>query len=227
MNLDRLIVPFEIKSVDDASRSIEGYGSVFDVVDGGLDVVVKGAFVKSIAERKAAMLWHHNPDMPIGVWDEMREDDRGLFVKGRLAPTAVGSDAHALAKMGAISGLSIGYRAPREQNPVDPKTGIRTLKDVKLYEVSLVTFPMNEAARVTAVKADGDLITEREFERWLRREGGFTEAQAKTIIAKGYRQVRREAMPSEDASELLDAIHRFGRYAGDQRHGTAGRQEGA
>lgn len=219
MKLEHLIVPCEVKATADAAMTIEGYGSVFDVVDHGADVVVKGAFSRSLQGRKAAMLWQHNPDTPIGVWTEMREDDRGLFIKGAFADTQAGREAHTLTKMGALTGMSIGYRASRDKNPMDPKTGVRTLKDVDLYEVSLVTFPMNEAARVTAVKDDGDLITEREFERWLRREGGFTEAQAKTIIAKGYRQVRREAMPSED-SELIEAITRFGTYAGDQRHGT-------
>jgi HK97 family phage prohead protease len=221
MRLDRLVVPCEVKAAGD-SRVIEGYGSVFNVIDRGQDVVVKGAFEQSLKSRGPAMLWQHDRSAPVGVWLEAREDDRGLFLKGEVADTTLGRDAYTLAKMGALTGFSIGYIAPRDKNPVDPKTGVRQLKEIELWEVSLVTFPMNEDARITGVKENGALPTEREFERWLRREAGFTEAEAKTIIAKGYRQVRREAMPSEDASDLLEAITRFGAIAGDQRHGTSG-----
>jgi HK97 family phage prohead protease len=174
-----------------------------------------------------AMLWSHKRDQPpIGVWTEAKEDDRGLLLKGQFADTPAGREIYTLTKMGGLSGLSIGYTAPRDKNPVNAK-GVRELRAVGLYEVSPVVFPMNEDATITTVKEDGEIPTEREFERWLRREAGFTEAQAKTIIAKGYRQVRREAMPSEDASDLLETIRRFGAYAGDQRHGTLGSQKGA
>jgi hypothetical protein len=138
----------------------------------------------------------------------MREDDTGLFVKGQLADTQLGGDAYKLLKMGAVSGLSIGFRTLKSK--LDEESGIRTLTEVELWEVSLVTFPANDAARITGVKSESELPTEREFERWLRREGGYTEAQAKTIVSKGFRQVRREAMPSEEAcGELLASLQRL------------------
>jgi HK97 family phage prohead protease len=223
--------------------SVEGYGSVFDVVDGGSDVVVKGAFTKSLSVRKPAMLWQHDTHAPIGVWDEVREDDRGLFVKGRFAETQLGREAHTLAKMGALTGLSIGYTVNRQANPVDPKSGVRTLKEVGLYEVSPVTFPMNEAARVTAVKSDELLyeitgalkqvlsgaLTEREAETCLR-DAGFSNRQAETLVAstKAYRKVLHGgSVSSDEACQLVDSIRRFGAVAGEQRHGTYRSQESA
>jgi HK97 family phage prohead protease len=233
---DRLVVPFEVKALgDDVSRTFEGYGSVFGVLDSYADVVAAGAFKRSLREHKAAgrmpaLLWQHDPSSPIGVYEHMSEDETGLFVKGRLSDTQMGREGYTLLKDGALSGLSIGFSVyPNDGAKVDEKTGVRTLKNIKLWETSLVTFPANDAARVTGVKMDGVLPTEREFERWLRREAGFTETEAKLIISKGYRQVRREAMPSEEAcGDLLDAIRRFGAIAtGEQRHGTAGSQSGA
>jgi len=216
--MERVTVAFEVKSLDDgAARAFDGYGSVFGVLDSYADVVKAGAFKRTLREAKAkkrmpALLWQHDPSQPIGVYDEMREDETGLYVKGRLSDTQLGREAYTLLKDGALSGLSIGFRTVKSQ--MDESTGVRTLTEVELWETSLVTFPANDAARVTGVKADGVLPTEREFERWLRREGGFTETEAKAIVAKGFRQVRREAMPSEEAcGDLLASIHRYGRIA--------------
>lgn len=215
MKTERFVVPFEVKALGEGdSRTFEGYGSVFGVLDSYADIVAPGAFKRSLREAKAAgrmpaLLWQHDADKPIGVYESMSEDETGLFVKGRLSDTQLGRDAYTLLKDGALSGLSIGFVTRKSK--VDNESGVRTLTDIQLWETSLVTFPANDAARITGVKTDGALPTEREFERWLRREAGFTEAEAKTIIAKGYRQVRREAMPSEDAyGELLASVHRYG-----------------
>lgn len=214
MKLDRLVRPFEIRALGDGDdRTFEGYGSVFGVLDSYADIVAAGAFKRSLKEHKAskrmpALLWQHNSDQPIGVYSEMREDDTGLYVKGKLSDTQLGREAHTLLKDGALSGLSIGFRTLKSK--IDEENGVRTLTEVDLWETSLVTFPANTAARVTAVKSDGELPTEREFEEFLRREAGLTREQAKTLIAKGYRQVRREAMPSEEAcGELLESVRRL------------------
>jgi len=234
MKSERLVVAFEVKALGEGdTRTFEGYGSVFNVIDSYADIVAPGAFKRSLRESKASgimpsLLWQHDPDDPIGVWESMQEDEKGLFVRGRISNTQCGRDAYTLLEDGALTGMSIGFNVYPNGYKVDEKTGIRTLTALRLWEVSLVTFPANDAARITGVKTDGALPTEREFERWLRREAGFTEAEAKTIIAKGYRQVRREAMPSEEAcGELLESIRRFGAIAGDQRHGTHGSQSGA
>jgi len=132
---------------------IEGYASFFGKRDQGGDVVSEGAYGKSLValekgNRSVKMLWQHDPAQPIGVWDEVREDARGLYVKGRiLTDVEKGREAAALIGAGAIDGLSIGYRTVRAQK--DGK-GQRLLSELELWEVSLVTFPMLPDARVGA-----------------------------------------------------------------------------
>ena len=128
---------------------IAGYASVFGARDRGGDRVMPGAFAASLAQgRKVRMLWQHDPAQPIGVWEELREDARGLYVKGRLLPdVAKGREALSLVAAGALDGLSIGYRTTRARKT---EGGGRELAEVDLWEVSLVTFPMLEDARVAA-----------------------------------------------------------------------------
>ncbi|TNF20604.1 MAG: HK97 family phage prohead protease [Rhodobacteraceae bacterium] len=132
---------------------IEGYASLFGACDQGGDVVAAGAYavsLKRLAEdgRKVRMLWQHDPAQPIGVWDEVREDGRGLFVKGRILESVEkGREAAALLAAGAIDGLSIGYRT---RKAVKSDKGRRLLQELELWEVSLVTFPMLPSARVAA-----------------------------------------------------------------------------
>lgn len=128
---------------------IEGYASLFGAKDQGGDVVEKGAYAKSLGDgRRVKMLWQHDPNEPIGIWDEIREDDRGLFVKGRLLESvARAREAAALTRAGAIDGLSIGYRTVKSHKN---ERGLRCLSEVELWEVSLVTFPMLPEARLEA-----------------------------------------------------------------------------
>lgn len=131
---------------------IEGYASLFGKRDQGNDVVMGGAYGASLARlaaagRRVKMLWQHDPTQPIGVWDEVREDATGLWVKGRiLGDVEKGREAVALLGAGAIDGLSIGYRTVKSER--DGK-GQRLLTELELWEVSLVTFPMLPEARVT------------------------------------------------------------------------------
>ncbi|MHC0053112.1 HK97 family phage prohead protease [Actibacterium sp. D379-3] len=135
---------------------VEGYASLFGKADQGGDVVQAGAYAKSLtaltaAGRRVKMLWQHDPAQPIGIWDEVREDAQGLYVKGRLlTDVARGREAAALIGAGAIDGLSIGYRTKRAEKDAG---GRRLLSELELWEVSLVTFPMLPDARVGA-KAD-------------------------------------------------------------------------
>lgn len=139
-------------TVTDGTR-IEGYASLFGVPDQGGDVVEPGAYGASLARLAATggrvkMLWQHDPSRPIGVWDEVREDGRGLWVKGRiLTEVETGREAAALLAAGAMDGLSIGYRTLRATKGAD---GARKLVELDLWEVSLVTFPMLRQARVGA-----------------------------------------------------------------------------
>lgn len=138
--------------------TVAGYASLFGLRDQGGDVVLPGAYANSLkgleaAGRRVKMLWQHDPGQPIGVWDEVREDQRGLWVKGRiLTEVARGREAAALLAAGAMDGLSIGYRTRRAEK--DGKGG-RHLAELELWEVSLVTFPMLPEARVSA-KSEGD-----------------------------------------------------------------------
>ncbi len=128
---------------------ISGYASLFGKSDQGGDTVEKGAYAASLSkDRSIKMLWQHDPAQPIGVWDEVREDAKGLWVKGRLlTDVAKGREAASLIGAGAIDGLSIGYRTVKARK--DDKGG-RLLSELELWEVSLVTFPMLPDARVGA-----------------------------------------------------------------------------
>jgi HK97 family phage prohead protease len=139
-------------AVTDGCR-IEGYASLFGLADQGGDVVMPGAYGRSLARlkgegRAVKMLWQHDPAQPIGVWDEIAEDARGLRVRGCiLTEVERGREAAALVAAGVIDGLSIGYRTVTAER--DAK-GRRLLREVELWEVSLVTFPMLPEARVAA-----------------------------------------------------------------------------
>jgi HK97 family phage prohead protease len=131
---------------------LSGYASVFGQRDQGGDLVLPGAYGGSLARLaqrggRVRMLWQHDPAQPIGIWDEVREDARGLWVKGRLlVDVARGREAVALLAAGAIDGLSIGYKTLRAERDA----GGRRLIELDLWEVSLVTFPMQSTARVAA-----------------------------------------------------------------------------
>ncbi|MEM1428771.1 MAG: HK97 family phage prohead protease [Pseudomonadota bacterium] len=146
-------------SLTDGFR-IEGYASLYGLEDRGGDVVQPGAYSASLARlaadgRKVKMLWQHDPAIPIGVWDEVREDARGLLVKGRLLrEVAQGREAATLVEAGAIDGLSIGYRTKRAERD---GAGRRMLHELELWEVSLVTFPMLAEARVGAKGEEPDV----------------------------------------------------------------------
>ena len=173
-----LPVEFNAKSVRN-DGSFEGYASTFNNVDNGYDVVMPGAFTKSLQSRPASrvkMLWQHDVTQPIGVWNHVAEDSKGLFVKGRvLREVQKGAEAYALMKEGVIDSMSIGYQTL--ESDYTP-SGIRQLKELGLMEVSLVTFPMNDQATVTAMKE----LNPRELEKSLRDEG-FSWASATKAVA--------------------------------------------
>lgn len=193
--------------------TIEGYGSVFGVRDNWDDIIAKGAFAASLAAHKAAgtmpaMLWQHSSDAPIGVWTDMVEDDKGLYIKGQLVMDTVrGKEAHALLKAGAINGLSIGFMS--KQWAYDRDTDVRTLTEVDLWEVSLVTFPANEKARVTNVKASPDeLATPKDAERILR-EAGFSKSDATAIVSRVMRMGEERSESAKSATAAIKAANRL------------------
>ncbi|RPE71287.1 hypothetical protein EDD53_0403 [Pacificibacter maritimus] len=162
---------------------IEGYASLFGLADQGGDIVQIGAYKKSLNDLKAKgrsvkMLWQHDPAQPIGIWDEVREDARGLYVKGRLlTDVEKGREAVALIEAGAIDGLSIGYRTVRAQKHRDQKDGkaARLLSELELWEVSLVTFPMLPQARLITEEKGDDPCSDEHLMRDLA--DAFTSAR--------------------------------------------------
>lgn len=195
-------VALEIKREPDEDGIFEGYASVFGVVDQGMDVVERGAFAKSLGSgRKVKMLWQHNTSDPIGVWDEIREDERGLYVKGRLLKEVQkGREAMALLKVGAIDSMSIGYRTIEAVPEANGR--VRKLTEVDLFEVSLVTFPMLPDAKITSVKS---ITTEREFEQFLR-DAGYSRKEAAAITSHGYKAIATQRDAEDEASSGLDAL---------------------
>jgi len=137
-----------------ADGTVEGYASVFGEIDAARDMVLRGAFRDSLAvrgPRRVPMLFQHDPAEPIGIWLELREDSHGLYARGRLIPeVARARELLSLLRAGAVDGLSIGFRAARAR--IDPKTRVRSLVAVDLWEISIVTFPLLAGARVRAVK---------------------------------------------------------------------------
>lgn len=194
----------------EADRTFEGYGSVFGVIDSYGDSVLPGAFAATIRKaeesgRMPAMLWQHDPSQVIGVWRSMREDAHGLHVVGELADTQLGREAYALLKMGALSGLSIGYSVSGER--YDRERDVRELTGIDLWETSLVTFPANADARVAAVK-DAKRGSYRGLERILR-EAGFSRSEAKAIASAGMRSLRDAADRDLTADEAAALCRRF------------------
>ncbi len=208
----RLDIPLTVKSVGD-SGEFEGYGSVFGVKDSYSDIIVPGAFAKSLAAwqekgRLPALLWQHNMSEPIGIYTEMREDETGLYLKGRLLidDDPLAKRAHAHMKAGSLSGLSIGYVL--NDYDYDNQKDAFILKDIDLWEVSLVTFPANDEARISNVKSlleRGETPPPSKVEKALR-EVGFSGSQAKAFMAKGYSAITPREAEADEALESLKTL---------------------
>lgn len=222
--MERKFVPLDqlkLPQVADEMR-FSGYGAVFGNVDAYGDVIAPGAFAQTLADAQKsgifpAMLMQHGgmgltaQDMvPIGVWDKLSEDGHGLVNEGVLAPTPRGQEAYALMKMAprpAITGMSIGYKPIKftmRSKAEDPR---RTLHEVALMEVSLVTFPANSQARITGVKSIGD-FTDRDFEQ-LMQDAGLSRKEARVVMNHGFRHLKAMQDAGDgELSELVKAIKR-------------------
>jgi HK97 family phage prohead protease len=208
-------IPLLAKAVGE-DGTFEGYGSIFGNVDSYGEIVEPGAFTGSLVDgrrkgRTVKMLWQHQADVPIGVYEDLAEDSKGLFVKGRLlineSPKA--AEAYGLLKAGALDGLSIGYRELDVQ-PHPDKPGIVSLKKLDLKEVSIVTFAANERARVETVKhmlGAGGAPTIREFEEALR-ELGFSRSKAAAMatLCTPHLRGEPEAKADTDLQRFFEAM---------------------
>lgn len=149
---------FLLKAINDEKGIIEGYASLYHIEDSDGDVILPGAFDASLrtlgrSDRPLPLLWQHDTTQPIGIWQLVKSDSTGLFVRGQLFihEVARAAEAYALLRRKALSGLSIGYKVLAATR--DRQRGVQLLKGIALYEISLVTFPALEAARVSGVKA--------------------------------------------------------------------------
>jgi len=197
MTIEQKSLSLDVKAVGEEGQ-IEGYGAVFGNRDSYGDIMVKGAFTETLKGRKPKMLWQHNMLDPIGTWDEYAEDERGLYMRGRIAiKSTKGRDVYELVKAGAIDGLSIGYVT----KDYEMKGGARLLKAVDLFEASLVTMPANAAALVTGVK-NADV---RDIEAALRQMS-FSRSEAKAMASAAWK--RREDVLREAGALVPEADQR-------------------
>lgn len=204
-----------------AEMRFKGYGAVFGNVDSYGDVIEPGAFAKTLkAAQKSgqfpAMLLQHggwgvgtDDMMPVGVWESLEEDSKGLASEGVLAPIQRGIETYTLLKMKprpAITGLSIGYIPKKYTVGTKPEEPRRLLHEVDLLEISLVTFPANGKARVTSVKSAD--FTERDFER-LMQDAGLSRSEARVVINHGFKQLKAmQDAGSQELEQLAAAIRR-------------------
>jgi HK97 family phage prohead protease len=215
MTMKKLSRPFEVKSLEDDGH-FTGYGAVFGNEDSYGDVIEQGAFKDSLSRIKrdkvtVPILWQHESTEPLGPFVELSEDEKGLFVEGRLLvdddPLAKRAHAHLKAK--SISGLSIGYTIPKGGGMWNEDDGTYMLSQINLWEVSLVTFPANDLARIEDVKCA--LRNEKQFERFLR-DAGLSRTQAKGVMAHGYGGLNLREADSESSEAItatLAAANKF------------------
>lgn len=193
--------PLEVKELTEEGK-FSGYGAVFDNIDDWDDVILRGAFSKSISEKKPVMLWQHDSTEPIGIYESLREDEIGLWIEGRLLlDLEKGREAYILLKNQAIRGLSIGFIPLSWEWETRENRHIRVLKEIDLWEISLVTFPANPKALIDDVKS---IRTIRDVEETLR-DAGFSRTEAKTLIS-ACKSAQRDV---EDENEEIKAAQRL------------------
>jgi hypothetical protein len=199
---------FETKAGEEPGF-FHGYGSVFGNLDGWDDIVHPGAFKNSLAARKPAMLWQHCGNEPIGTWEHIQEDETGLAVTGKLlvGKVARATEAYELLKANALEGLSIGYMPVKWEYEERDDVLIRHLKEVDLWEISLVTFPANEHAIVSGVKSLEEVDSLRDLERYLR-DAGHSRKDAEAILSLS-KKFRRDA---EEEKALCDMVKQTIQY---------------
>jgi HK97 family phage prohead protease len=220
------VAPFEFKfASNEPDGTFEGYGAVFGNEDDNGDMLMRGAFDKTLASARSSgqmpkMLLNHgglafgNPTaesmIPIGKWAKMSSDAHGLQVKGKLInlDTETGKRIYGAMKEGELGGLSMGFRAREFVFGTKPSEPFRTLKAVDLFEVSPVTFPANPLALVSGVKSAARIGTIREFEAFLRDAGGFSHAAAKAIAASGFKATPDPRDEDGNGDELAALLRR-------------------
>lgn len=200
--MEKKFITFELdtKSSEDLERGvIAGYGAVFSNVDQIGDVILPNAFDQTLASgRKVKMYFQHDDREPVGVWTSIKADQRGLRVEGKVADTTRGKDVKELLSLKAVEGLSVGYRVIDSE--YDEK-GNRLLKAIDLFEVSIVDNPCNTAALIDSIKS----MTKRDLEAHLRDVGGFSQSEAKALLAGGYAALTKNQRDVDEMEEKAKA----------------------
>ena len=206
----------EIKFSGDGKQGIfEGYASVFNNTDSDGDIILPGAFKNALANqsRKVAMFFNHKTwDLPVGKWDSLAEDDKGLYVRGQLTPGHSGAtDLKAAMQHGTVDGMSVGFSVTKDDYSLG--TSGKIFKNIAaLREISVCTFPANELAGVSAMKSVDGIETIRDVENWLRDSVGLSKSQAAGLIARFKSAVRSESGSGENEAQinaLLESIKSF------------------
>lgn len=211
----------EIKFTGDGKQGIfEGYASVFNNTDSDGDIILPGAFKSALSSqtRKVAMFFNHKTwELPVGKWDSIAEDEKGLYVRGQLTPGHSGAtDLRAAMQHGTVEGMSVGFSVNKDDYSVG--TSGRIFKNIPLLsEISVCTFPANELAGVAAMKSVDGIETIRDVESWLRDSVGLTKSQAVGFISRFKSAIRSES--EDDAnktqiSALLESIKSFPSHLG-------------
>lgn len=204
--LDLCELKFEEKKAANDPITFEGYASVWGRVDSYGDTVLKGAFADSLKERRPMMLYGHNPGRVIGKWLDYKEDDKGLYVKGALTPgNSDAADVGANLKFGALNGQSIGgYTTDWESQ----KDGGRIIKRFDLYEISVVSMPAEQEARVdtASVKQMLDECDKlSDFEAFLREAAGLSKSAATSMVAR-FSRIARGEPASEGENKAISEL---------------------
>lgn len=189
-----------------------GYGAFFNNVDSDRDIIKSGAFSDTLRDRpNVKMFFNHKYwDIPIGSYPVMKEDDKGLLVEGQLTEgMSVADDVFAAMKAGTVDGLSIGYSLDPDGWEYDADKTVRILKKINLVEISVVTFPANESARIdlNSVKSEIEALqTIADYERFLRDAGGMSKQLAKTLVSRARDIFRRDAGEDPEQKGLDEVV---------------------
>lgn len=207
----------EIKFLGDGTQGIfEGYASVFGNVDSDGDIILAGAFKNTLQTqtRKVAMFFNHRAwELPVGKWDALQEDTKGLFVRGQLTPGHSGaSDLKAAMQHGTVEGMSVGFSVTKDDYSLAANGG-RMFKNISaLREISVCTFPANEQAGISAMKSIDGIETIRDVENWLKDSVGLSKSQAVGLIARFKSAVRGESEIDENKTEISALIERISSF---------------
>jgi len=204
----------EIKFSGDGKLGIfEGYASVFNNTDSDGDIILPGAFKNALTNqtRKVAMFYNHRTwEMPVGKWENLEEDSKGLLVRGVLTPGhSQANDLKAAMQHGTVEGMSVGFSASKDDYSLG--TSGRIFKNVAaLREISICTFPANELAGVSSLKSIDGVESIRDAEEWLRDSVGLSKSEAQGFIARIKSAVRSESEgDSKDLTALIERIKNY------------------